>query len=124
MYNGMVSRLFQFVHFARSNSIIIALNISSAINYSPCWRGLIYIQIIGIKKLADENSRKEYRGINKHKFGGRIRGRIKTYKVFRGRANGKRLRVLGNFHYVKLALARFSTLANTLVKDVAKFKHI
>lgn len=118
---GWYSRLFQFVHFARSNSIIIALNISSAINYSPCWRGLIYIEIIGIKKLADENSRKEYRaGINKHKFG----GRIKTYKVFRGRANGKRLRVLGNFHYVKLALARFSTLANTLVKDVAKFKHI
>lgn len=122
---GWYSRLFQFVRFARSNSIIIALNISSAINYSPCWRGLIYIEIIGIKKLADENSRKEYRaGINKHKFGGRIRGRIKTYKVFRGRANGKRLRVLGNFHYVKLALARFSTLANTLVKDVAKFKHI
>lgn len=32
--------------------------------------------------------------------------------------------VLENFHYAKLALARFSTLANTLVKDVAKFKHI
>lgn len=50
---------------------------------------------------------------------------MKAYKVFHGRANGKRLRSIRElYHYAKLALARFSTLANTLVKDVAKFKHI
>lgn len=49
---------------------------------------------------------------------------VGEYKASRGRANGKRLQVLGNFRYVKLVLARFSSLVNILVKDVAKFKHI
>lgn len=49
---------------------------------------------------------------------------VGEYKASRGRANGKRLQVLGNFRYVKLMLARFSSLVNILVKDVAKFKHI